>query len=106
MGVWARRILAFLVVFAVSAPVARAERKVAKASTKSRPRSDRVEKAPEVPADHQGYMLAAGLGGGTAPGGAMVGLAVNAAYRWPWDEQYVEVHGDFTGALSGGALTQ
>jgi hypothetical protein len=106
MGVLARRILAFLVVFVVATPLARAERKLAKTSSKSRTRSDRVEKAPEVPPDHQGYMLAAGLGGGYAPGGAMVGLAVNGAYRWPWDDNYVEAHGDFTGALSGGSLTQ
>jgi hypothetical protein len=106
MGMGARAGIVLAILAVLAAP-AHAERKLAKAgrASGSKPR-DKVEKATEVRPDQEGWMYGAGLGGGYAPGGAMVGVAANLAYRWPWDDAYVEAHGDFTGALSGGSLTQ
>ena len=104
MGARAGFVLAIL---AVLAPPANAERRLAKAGRASGSKSrDKAEKTVDLRPDQEGWLYGAGLGGGYAPGGAMVGVAANLAYRWPWDDAYVEAHGDFTGALSGGALTQ
>jgi hypothetical protein len=78
----------------------RARAKVAK------PKDRVVDEKPDVPPDHEGWLFQGSLGGGYAPGGALVLAQVGAAYRFPWDELYVELHGDYGAGVSGGSLSQ
>lgn len=76
--------------------------------SKSKPPPPRAAAADEdaeaQPETGQGLLFSAALGAGSAPGGAMVVFAGAAAYRWPWEGRFVDLHGSYVGGLSGGSL--